>query len=212
MPCMGRPASPPSPVSQPAFKLKRFRVQFKSFCCSFFFSVADFFAPTKSFIDIDFQIFYINLGGFKFSRHYSSFAFYNIRISMTLNFVGIIPPHTPWIDKSVFSVNAQNYFLADTFIRILSRIFFFSWWILFFQLGIVSAKSSDVQRFLQPLHLLATAFCQLLTFFVLLTLCQLLTLCHLDLTLGILVFYFVLLAQTPVEKVCLICPVWTFVM
>jgi hypothetical protein len=56
MPCMGRPARPPSPVSQPAFKFKRFGVQFQvqSFCCSFFFSVADFFSRTKSFIDIDF--------------------------------------------------------------------------------------------------------------------------------------------------------------
>ena len=44
MPCMGRPACPPSPVSQPTFKFKRFGVQFQvqSFCCSFFFSVADF--------------------------------------------------------------------------------------------------------------------------------------------------------------------------
>jgi hypothetical protein len=57
MPCMGRPARPPtpSPVSQPAFKFKRFGVQFQNFCCSFFFSVADFFSRTKSFIDIDEQ-------------------------------------------------------------------------------------------------------------------------------------------------------------
>ena len=55
MPCMGRPARPPSPVSQSAFKFKRFGVQFQvqSFCCSFFFSVADFLSRTKSFIDIE---------------------------------------------------------------------------------------------------------------------------------------------------------------
>jgi hypothetical protein len=57
MPCMGRPAPPPpAPVSQPAFKFKRFGIQFQvqSFCCwSFFFSVADFFSRTKFFIDID---------------------------------------------------------------------------------------------------------------------------------------------------------------
>ena len=51
--------SPPPPrsvpVSQPTFKFKRFGVQFQvqSFCCSFFFSVADFFSRTKSFIDIE---------------------------------------------------------------------------------------------------------------------------------------------------------------
>ncbi len=57
MPCMGRPARPPpSPVSQPAFKFKRFGVQFQSFCCSFFLSIADFFSRTKSFIDIDYCI------------------------------------------------------------------------------------------------------------------------------------------------------------
>jgi len=52
----GSASPPPSPVSQPAFKFKRFGVQFQlqSFCCSFFFSVADFFARTKSFIDIDY--------------------------------------------------------------------------------------------------------------------------------------------------------------
>ncbi len=52
----GRPAGPPpSPISQPTFKSKRFGVQFQiqSFCCFFFFSVADFFSRTKSFIDID---------------------------------------------------------------------------------------------------------------------------------------------------------------
>ena len=54
MPCMGRPARPPPPPSSARFK--RFGVQFQvqSFCCSFFFSVADFFSRTKSFIDIDF--------------------------------------------------------------------------------------------------------------------------------------------------------------
>ncbi len=38
-----------------AFKFKRFGVPFQaqSFCCSFFFSVVDFFSRTKSFIDID---------------------------------------------------------------------------------------------------------------------------------------------------------------
>jgi hypothetical protein len=51
----GSTSPPPSPVSQPAFKFKRFGVQFQpqSFCCSFFFSVADFFVRTKSFIDIE---------------------------------------------------------------------------------------------------------------------------------------------------------------
>jgi hypothetical protein len=45
----------PAPVSQPTFKFKRFGVHFQvqSFCRSFFFSVADFFSRTKSFIDID---------------------------------------------------------------------------------------------------------------------------------------------------------------
>jgi hypothetical protein len=52
----------PSPVSQPAFKFKRFGVQFQSFCCSFFFSVADFFSRTKSFIDIeDIEVVYSNV-------------------------------------------------------------------------------------------------------------------------------------------------------
>lgn len=40
----------------------------------------------------------------------------------------------------------------------------------------------------------------------------LLTLCGLDLNLGVLVFFFLPLFQTPVGKFCLICPVWTFVM
>ena len=51
---------PPFPVSQPAFKFKRFGVKFQvqSFCCSFFFAVADFFSRTKSFIDIDYNLLY----------------------------------------------------------------------------------------------------------------------------------------------------------
>ncbi len=58
-PCLAwvdQPALPPPfPVSQSAFKFKRFGVQFQvqSFCCSFFFSVADFLSRTKSFIDIE---------------------------------------------------------------------------------------------------------------------------------------------------------------
>ena len=50
---------PPSPVSQPAFDFKGFGVQFQvqSFCCSFFFSVADFCSRMKSFIDKDYLLF-----------------------------------------------------------------------------------------------------------------------------------------------------------
>jgi hypothetical protein len=59
MPCMGRPAPPPRPpslVSQPAFKFKRFGVQFHekiALAALSFFMLRIFFSRTKSFIDID---------------------------------------------------------------------------------------------------------------------------------------------------------------
>ncbi len=51
VPMHGSTSLPPSPVSQPTFKFKRFGFQFQvqNFCCSFFFSVADFFSRTKFF-------------------------------------------------------------------------------------------------------------------------------------------------------------------
>jgi hypothetical protein len=56
MPCMGRPARPP-PLSQSAFKFKRFGVQFHlkkiALAALSFFLLRIFFSRTKSFIDID---------------------------------------------------------------------------------------------------------------------------------------------------------------
>ncbi len=63
MPCMGRPArppGPPSPVSQSAYKFKRFGVQFHkkiALAALSFFLLRIFFSRTKSFIDIDFSQF-----------------------------------------------------------------------------------------------------------------------------------------------------------
>jgi hypothetical protein len=61
MPCMGRPARPPTPPSaSPHLNLRGLVFNFilikvKKFLLLFLLSVADFLARTKSFIDIDYE-------------------------------------------------------------------------------------------------------------------------------------------------------------